>query len=1650
MGVELAVGYISLVADTKQIPKQIKQALGEGQKGADKVGADIGSKMSGGLNRTLKAGLLGAGVAAGAVMAGAVVKGMGRLTAIDDAQGKLRGLGHDAKSVETIMDSALAAVKGTAFGLGDAATVAASAVAAGITPGKELTKYLSLTGDAASIAGMEMSEMGSIFNKVAASNKIQGDVIAQLADAGIPIIQLLGEEMGKTAEEVYKLASDGKINFETFQKAMDAGLGGAALEAGNTVTGAAKNMQAALGRLGAAALGPGFVRLPGAMEDITNAFDDTAKHVGPLAKALDSLVFDKLLPDNFDAGKMVSGLTGTVLDGATAGVTNLGYFVDTELPGIVEKAKSLTRSIWESDLVSGSVDSVVGVFWTLVDAAKRAGPAVLQIGKSLGEASAALGVSTWQVFLRTLEAAATIADSVLVPALEMTAGFMRDNKVVVIGLVAAFAAFKTVPMMIGAVSAATAAMGARMAAAVAPVASSTAGVRASLTAMRSEFRTLQPAIGSYGAAMRTLGNHNSTIRNMQNAFMGASTQAGAFKDSLKVLGTSAGGGVKSAMSGLSSALGGPLNMALMVGAGLLVAWASSAQQAKQQAKQYEATISSLAKSQNDVTRQLLSSGGNVDDTIMSKLAGQVDTLKKSFEDAGAKDAKFGDVVSSIFGTLTNNIIGTSGLAKELDRAAGHNQNVFKVFEKMEVSSEHVAKVLAGSRGEFDMFLANLRGMGSDGETAADGLLKLREDLDQAKELARRVSPQFLDISTQFRTMSDNMASADSKGDALYRTLQLIAGINPDLKQSTDAMNKQIRELKASPVADPSLGSGAELFDAETGRVSTVTENGQSLSDEVSEAIDSAAHMVKAGGDAETAIANVGTVIEETARKFGVEVPKMREAFEKHGLNEEVLRVTANLEKAGEQAGQFGAVWADMKALEKSGQERVRTGIREDDAPKELRDKIQNEFGGKVNKKTENGVDTYEIDLRDEEAWRKYNEWVNALAAVGKLRADAKLGMDITGFNTSSDEAKNVLKKLTELEAKPGADLNISGLLAKKEISVEELAELRDKVTNPEVLLNIIQLLNQAGVADTTLDGVANKPRTAFINVQANIAVANAAIAGTIATMSAAQGIPVTPRADGGIQNLPQQAMIQPGNGAGLIQWAEGETGGEAFIPMAMSKRGRSTSILADVAQRFGYGLTKYAEGGINGIQAALNAGRTNVKTYLWGGTGMSGWDCSGWVGWLQQIVMGASQAEAAGKRLYTTYSLLGGSLAGLRPGLGPAGTQFQVGVSQEHMAATIAGHPAESGGSHGDSRIGAPAVGATDPQFTNWFHLPNEMVAGGVDRKGALAAYRTMTDQKEWTEDDELDLDEANINVRQEEDRRNEVQEKLNKGEATQAELDKAELDVKKARKKVLDLQKQKDAAGAGQYIAPQAPELAKRFTTKDMERLDAQIAVDEANEKRNETYDNPESTERDRLRADMELIRAEDALQEVLSGKKDGKDYSLRGILKSFVDNAGNALVEGVIGQIPFGLGESRWLSTDWKSLVPEQTFSKEEIESQLPVTPGDGDWAKTLMDTIENARSGGMFDPEELKKRLKVYDSGGWLEPGGMAINLSQRPEPIFNSPDQLRQFAGDLHAPEQRSSGATYSINMGDVTTADVDELIKKIRLEQKRQSYGFSRR
>ena len=329
---ELGKAYIQVIPSTKGIKGEITSELTgataeAGAKGGQAFGSGFGSKAM----TALKA----SGVAAAGVV---IAKGWGRMTAIDEAKAKLTALGHSVEEVKSISENANAAVKGTAYGMDQAMTAAAAATAAGIQPGKELTRYLSLMGDAAAVAGVDMNEMGSIFNKVAANGKVTTEEMNQLADRGIPIWQLLAKETGKSVEELRDDISSGKVDINDFQNAIEAGMGGAAKTIGSTtLKGALSNIGASLSRIGANFLG---------------SADDANSFAGKLLP-----LFNKLMT-----------FMGTLENGAKVLGTAIGNILGPIMTGLGQVFSTLTKGSGSLGPLKTIILSISHVLGTIIKA----------------------------------------------------------------------------------------------------------------------------------------------------------------------------------------------------------------------------------------------------------------------------------------------------------------------------------------------------------------------------------------------------------------------------------------------------------------------------------------------------------------------------------------------------------------------------------------------------------------------------------------------------------------------------------------------------------------------------------------------------------------------------------------------------------------------------------------------------------------------------------------------------------------------------------------------------------------------------------------------------------------------------------------------------------------------------------------------------------------------------------------------------------------------------------------------------------------------------------------------------------------------------------------------------------------------------------
>lgn len=300
MATELGAAYLTLMPSLRGASGTIKKELasiGVGKFADQSIGKSIASAATGAFGTFAKVGV-GAIATVGAAVGGLAIQGgISRALNIEQAQYKFKAMGMD---VESTMASCNAAVKGTAYGLDAAATVAANLGASGVQAGDQMTNSLKAVAGVAAMGGASMEDVGRIFGQVAAKGKLQGDELLQFSERGVNATKALADHLGVTQAEVQEMVSAGEIDFQTFSDAMYATFGDAAQGANATFSGAMSNVRAALSRVGASFASPALQGLRNVFVAAIPAIDAVGEALTPLVDAFANLT-------NYVSSKLVAG-----------------------------------------------------------------------------------------------------------------------------------------------------------------------------------------------------------------------------------------------------------------------------------------------------------------------------------------------------------------------------------------------------------------------------------------------------------------------------------------------------------------------------------------------------------------------------------------------------------------------------------------------------------------------------------------------------------------------------------------------------------------------------------------------------------------------------------------------------------------------------------------------------------------------------------------------------------------------------------------------------------------------------------------------------------------------------------------------------------------------------------------------------------------------------------------------------------------------------------------------------------------------------------------------------------------------------------------------------------------------------------------------
>jgi tape measure domain-containing protein len=520
-GINLGNAYLSVSPSFSGFGRSVAKEVGAATATSSK---GLSSGLGGAF---LTAGKVGVGAIAtvGTAISGLTLKGgIDRALQIEQAKTKLTGLGMSAKQVSGVMDDALKSVKGTAFGLGDAATVAASLAASGVKSGKQMQDVLRTVADTAAMSGRSMADIGLIFGSVAARGKLQGDDMLQLMSSGVPVLQLLAKQTGKTSAQMSDLVSKGKVDFNTFSKAMQAGMGGASLAAGKTFNGAMSNAKAALSRLGESAVTPALHAVTQAFNTLTPQVDKFAKVAKPGIDAFYTSASQAFGYIKTSATQDMNAFKGA-FDAADNDITSSGIpGVFELLGGTAATIKQDFSGLW-NNVAGGPLGDKAVQVWNAVGNALTSLLGMLsKFGSVLGPLVIGFAKLAGGAVLGALMVAFTALRPILnglATAFRAVGNFVKDHEVLFRTLAAAIAVFAVglyAPIL---ALAGFVAVAAKVSAVIGTVKKAFAGLKLAFNAFRFMFLTNPFALIIAGVAALVVAfiyayKHSETFRNGVN------------------------------------------------------------------------------------------------------------------------------------------------------------------------------------------------------------------------------------------------------------------------------------------------------------------------------------------------------------------------------------------------------------------------------------------------------------------------------------------------------------------------------------------------------------------------------------------------------------------------------------------------------------------------------------------------------------------------------------------------------------------------------------------------------------------------------------------------------------------------------------------------------------------------------------------------------------------------------------------------------------------------------------------------------------------------------------------------------------------------------------------------------------------------------
>jgi len=655
-----------------------------------------------------------------------------------------------------------------------------------------------------------------------------------------------------------------------------------------------------------------------------------------------------------------------------------------------------------------------------------------------------------------------------------------------------------------------------------------------------QFTAMKDHIGRAGAAMRMIPFAAAT-----SGLGGVATAARAAAGQ----GAKAGlRGLSGAASGLMGLMGGPWGLAIGGATALLGMYGAAQEESKQKVEALSQTLDQQTGAISSATKGMLATNAldgatNDWDNFFRGMMQNSKSTEETLDQLGISTKDYTDKLADP--------AGRDAYVKGFERIRDALRNGIPVTDEMAAAIGTTKEALEGMNDD------SMAHLGEKAKNAADELTKAETKTRALAEATGITSAQAKILEGNFTTLASASSSAGDKFSALKSNLDILSGGMQTTANAKKTLGQALDDTKASLIGiadggkvslnalfsikdgfDFASQSGRDFHTAMEGAADGVLKSGTA-------ALDQALKAGKSVADAQSiamqAMQPGVAALRKQLADLGVESPKIDAIIRSFGLMPDQIATAINVNGAEE--AQRKIILTKLAADSFSnGNYRAVLGALPEGAK------------AAIAAATGSGKAFAEGD---------YDAVLEAIDKTGipREQALAQILAVTNGDYTAALKAMNLTPP--EVEA---AKKKIDQVVGKK-VTLEAV----DGVSGPAgVMRRAIDAIQGKMITITTNYTSTGNPGTAGRGTE--YAVANGGIfnggkpvAGSLGTNG---NFGIKAFAGGGIE----KHVAQFAKAGAMRLWAEPETGGEAYIPLAKAKRGRSLKILEEVARIFGFGL----------------------------------------------------------------------------------------------------------------------------------------------------------------------------------------------------------------------------------------------------------------------------------------------------------------------------------------------------------------------------------------------------------------------------------------------------------------------------------------------